>query len=153
MYDLKFYNKYFDIMEGRSNPRFPENGAFLDLEHCTINKIEKDNNDRIRLNFYFYKNRSKKFTENGASTFYVLRAKYIGSFLCDNIFSIKTNQVSVSDKDATVDIKKSFWGNKKILIIESPQIGKCTIKCGKLYAESLDCYFKNSDDTWSRENE
>jgi hypothetical protein len=87
-------------------------------------------------------------TGDGDTIHFRMKAKFVGSILCDDVISIKKEPTGNDDTIFTID--KKFWSKQKIINIQNRTVGKVTIKCKKIYAEKLDCYFDYKDG-WRKE--
>lgn len=147
------YNKYFDIPEGKNRVTFDFNSSEFNpaSENYFVDKFSKISDNKIRISFSFLGGKGTTFImENGEHRHYLSKAKFVGSVLCDDVISIK--EESTNNDDVIFAINKRAWSKNKIINIQNLEVGKITIRCKKLYAEKLDCYFQYADG-WRKEEE
>jgi len=146
------YKKYFNIPEGRDYAHFEHNSSKFHprFHQYVIDPIEKISDKKIRLHFIFFGGKGKNSTFNGKPAHFYMEAKFIGSILCDDVIFFE--QEPTTNKEIVFTIDKKFWNKQRIINIQNPIAGKATIKCNKLYAEKMDCYFKYNDG-WRKEEE
>lgn len=147
------YDKYFDIPEGKNHPRFEDNDYKFKphSENYAVDRIENISDKKVKVWFHFLGSKGKYEIENGEKVHYTMLAKYIGSVLCDDVVFIKKEAIA-NDDSVIFAIDKEAESGQKIIHMQNPEVGKITIKCKKLYAEKLDCYFLNAkEERWRKE--
>ena len=138
------YNKYFDLANGARSIEFEGySGRFNPDEYdYFVYDVKKEKENQVSFKFFF--DGSLGQWSDGAH--YLLEIKFIGSILCDDVKEFK--QEDCKTEKTIFKIKKELFNKDKIIQIENEEVGKISIKCGKLYAQKIDAYSHREDGKW-----